>query len=137
MDKIKEFFVIYKNAAWEKNVDQMVELYHEDVVIFDMWEHGFQKGLDVWALEISNWLRSLGDEKVKVDFEMVTIQEDSTIGFASALVSFQAIGLDLRILRSMKNRISLGFLKSEKGWKVVHQHTSVPTDSNLQAILDF
>lgn len=137
MDKIEEFFVIYKNAAWNKDVKQMVGLYHENVVIFDMWEHGFQKGLKAWSLEISNWLESLGDEKVKVDFEMISIQEESMVGFASALVSFQALGLDQTILRGMKNRISLGYIRDKSGWKVVHQHTSAPIDSNLQALLDF
>ncbi|MBN7816295.1 nuclear transport factor 2 family protein [Algoriphagus pacificus] len=137
MDKIEEFFVVYKNAAWNKDVNQMVGLYHENVVIFDMWEHGFQKGLEAWSLEISNWLGSLGDEKVKVDFEMISVQEKSTVGFASAVVSFQAVGLDQTILRGMKNRISLGFIRDEIGWKVVHQHTSAPIDSNLQVLLDF
>jgi ketosteroid isomerase-like protein len=37
----------------------------------------------------------------------------------------------------MKNRITLGFSKEKDVWKVVHQHTSAPINSNLEAILSF
>ena len=85
---------------------------------------------------ITNWLTSLKEERVNVNFEMIEIQENENIAFASALIQFQAISADDKIIRSMKNRISLGFVKKDGCWKVKHQHTSAPIDSNLKAILD-
>lgn len=67
---------------------------------------------------------------------MIEIQESDNIAFASALIHFEAISPDHHVLGSMKNRISLGFVKTDGFWKVKHQHTSAPIDSNLSAILD-
>ena len=35
---VAEFFRHYEEAAWAKNANRMVELYDDDIVVFDMWE---------------------------------------------------------------------------------------------------
>lgn len=137
MKNIKDFFTTYKLSAWEKDADHMIELYDDNVVIFDMWEQGYQTGLNEWSIAIKNWLGSLGEEKVNVMFEMIEIHEGHNAGFGSALVTFQAIAIDNTIIRSMRNRITLGFIKKNDVWKVIHQHTSAPINSSLEAILNF
>ncbi len=136
MKTIQDFFTIYKQTTWDKDAEKMIALYHEDVVIFDMWEHGYQTGLATWSVVIKDWLGSLGEEKVKVLFEMIATQEDGNVGFASALITYEAISPNNTIIRSMKNRITLGFSSVEGNWKVIHQHTSAPLDGDLQGILD-
>jgi ketosteroid isomerase-like protein len=135
--KIQEFFTIYKQSAWSKDAESMIALYHNNVVIFDMWKQGYQTGLITWSDVIKDWFGSLGEEKVNVIFEMIDIHEGDNVGFGSALITFQAISIDNSIIRSMKNRITLGFMKERDEWKVVHQHTSAPISSNLEAILNF
>jgi ketosteroid isomerase-like protein len=137
MKSIQEYFTIYKQSAWEKDTESMIALYDDNVVIYDMWNHGYQKGLDGWSVVIRNWLGSLGEEKVNVNFEMIEIHEGGKVGFASALISFQAISISNTILRSMKNRITIGFVKKGDAWKVIHQHTSAPINSKLEAMLSF
>lgn len=134
---VSDFFSCYKKAAWDKDISGMIALYDETVTIFDMWgDKGFCSGLVDWSVEITDWLSSLGDEKVEVSFEMIEIQESEPIAFASALIQFQAISTNKEVLRSMKNRITLDFVKVEDLWKVRHQHISAPIDSDLSAILD-
>jgi ketosteroid isomerase-like protein len=137
MKKLQDFFTIYSQSAWEKDTASMIELYHDDVVIFDMWTHGYQAGLKAWSGVIKDWLSSLGEERVRVMFEMNEIKEGNNVGFGSALIRYQAISTDNTIIRSMKNRITLGFIKENNEWKVVHQHTSAPINSELGAILNF
>lgn len=137
MKDIKDFFAIYSQAAWEKDTEMMIGLYHENVVVFDMWEKGYEKGLTSWTNSIVEWLTSLNEERVKVTFEKVEAHEKADIGFAYAIIGFQAISPENNVLRSMKNRISLGFVKNEGIWKVIHQHTSAPINFNLDGILDF
>lgn len=137
MKKIQDYFTIYKQSAWEKDTESMIGLYDDNVVIFDMWQEGYQTGLAEWSIVIKDWLGSLGEEKVNVIFEMIEIHEGDNVGFGSALITFQAISIDNIIIRSMKNRITLGFVKERDLWKVVHQHTSAPINSDLEAILDF
>ena len=137
IENINDFFKCYKKAAWDKDISSMINLYDENVIIFDMWGvKGFSSGLKEWSVEITDWLTSLKDEKVNVTFEMIEIQEAELIAFASALIQFQAISSEGKILRSMKNRISLGFVKTDGIWKVKQQHTSAPIDSNLKVVLD-
>ena len=137
MKRIQDYFAIYKQSAWEKDTASMIGLYDDNVVIFDMWNQGYQTGLTEWSIVIKDWLGSLGQEKVNVIFEMIKIREDHNVGFASALITFQAISAGNTIIRGMKNRITLGFIKEDDVWKVVHQHTSAPINSDLQAILSF
>jgi ketosteroid isomerase-like protein len=137
MDRIQDFFTIYKQSALDKDTDGMIKLYDENVVIFDMWTHGFQTGLTEWSSAIIDWLGSLGEEKVNVIFEMIDIKESDQVGFASALVTYQAITTEDTVIRSMKNRVTLGFIKTQDVWKVVHQHTSAPINFELEAILTF
>jgi ketosteroid isomerase-like protein len=137
MKSPQDFFTIYKQSAWDKDTKSMIALYHDNVVIFDMWNQGYQTGLTEWSNVIKNWLGSLGDEKVNVIFEMTEIHESNDAGFGSALITYQAISTSNTILRSMKNRVTLGFIKQEDEWKVVHQHTSAPINSNLEGILNF
>jgi len=131
----KDFFIHYKQAAWEKDIQCMINLYDQDVLIFDMWGKAFSRGLAEWSVIITDWLTSLKDEKVNVTFEMIEVQESESVAFANALIQFQAISTDGQILRSMKNRITVGFLKNNGTWSVKHQHNSAPIDGNLKALL--
>ena len=135
--EIEDFFKLYEKAVWYKDKMAMISLYDQEAVIFDMWDKGYILNHPEWASAIENWFGSLGDEKVKVAFEMVAIHQSSDVGFASAFIGFQAISIEGIVLRSMKNRITLGFSKCENEWKVIHQHTSAPISSNgLTAIFD-
>ena len=137
MKQPQDFFTIYKQAAWDQDTEGMINLYHENVVIYDMWENGYQIGLAAWSVAVKDWLGSLGEEKVKVTFEMMDLQEGSNLAFGSALIIYQAISAENELLRGMKNRLTVGFRREKDQWKVIHQHTSAPIDSELVAILDF
>jgi ketosteroid isomerase-like protein len=135
--EILEIFKIYQDSAWRKDATTMISLYDEHAVIFDMWDQGYISDASEWRKSIQDWLGSLGEEKVKVEFDMVMAHQSGNIGFATALILFQAISSDGAVLRSMKNRITLGCSKFEDGWKIIHQHISAPISSNgLTAILD-
>ena len=134
--KPADFFHLYSKTAYEKDITGMISLYDDNVLVFDMWEKGFTAGIKEWSSIIADWLSSLNDEKVKVLFERIDIQEGADTAFAHALIQFQAISPDGSVIRSMKNRITVGMIKRDGLWKVVHQHTSAPVDSNLKAILD-
>src|SRR4051812_42980388 len=112
IENVADFFHRYKEAAWEKNISDMIALYADDVMIFDMWGKGFVGGLAEWSHVITDWLTSLKEEKVNVIFDMIQIQESEHIAFANALIQYQAISADNQIMRSMKNRMSLGFIKT-------------------------
>lgn len=137
MTTIEEFFPKYKEAVWHKDAPALLKLYSDKLVAFDMWDHGFYGSLEEWSPEIENWLGTLGDERVQVDFENIKTYQSNTKGFASAYIKFQALNPEGKVLRGMINRISVGFSKEKDQWQVVHQHISAPVSSNdLVAVLD-
>jgi ketosteroid isomerase-like protein len=109
--EIKEFFTIYREAVWNKDAKAMTELYDKEAVIFDTWDQGYVESSSEWNKIIEDWFNSLGDEKVKVDFEMENIHQSDNVGFASAVIQFRAISGDGNVLRSMKNRINSRIFK--------------------------
>ncbi|RYY84106.1 MAG: hypothetical protein EOO15_20075 [Chitinophagaceae bacterium] len=134
---IDDFFVQYPEYVWSKDAAALVRLYDAQAVLFDMWDEGFQLDPSAWAKTIVDWLGGLGEERVKVSFDMLRIRRSADTAFASALVQFQALSKEGAVLRSMKNRMTLVFSKSEDRWKVLHQHTSAPIRSDsLTAIFD-
>lgn len=135
MERVEDFFSLYKQFAWEKNSDGMINLYDEQVIVFDMWTDEQNTGLTEWSRIIREWLGSLGEERVNVIFEEIKIQSNDTISFATSIVRYQAISADNKIIRGMRNRMTVGLVKKENDWKVTHQHTSAPIDSDLRAIL--
>ena len=45
-----------------------------------------------------------------------------------AFVTFRAVSADDRPLRAMDSRLSWVLMAGRDGWKIVHEHTSVPLD---------
>lgn len=135
MQHVADFFPLYKNFAWQKDSESMINLYDDNVVVFDMWNTEYYSSLAEWSPIVKQWLGGLRDERVNVIFERIEIQNGQAISFASATIIYQAISAENKIVRSMRNRITLGLTKTENGWKVIHQHTSAPINSDLQAIL--
>ncbi len=135
--EIDDFFTQYQEAVWRKDAAALIDLYDPAAVHFDMWDTGFFKGSAEWKKGIEDWLGSLGEERVKIQFEMVEMHRNENVAFGSALIQFEAHSPEGQILRAMKNRITLGFIRKGAGWKVVHQHISAPVSSeNLTAILE-
>ena len=102
----------------------MIDLYDEQALVFDLWDQAYEVNPLAWRKLIEDWLGSLGEEEVKVDFKRVAIHQSGALGFASALIHVQAISPEGAILRRMKNRLTLVLTKSEYGWTVIHQHIS-------------
>lgn len=135
MKRTEDFFSLYQQFAWEKDSEGMINLYDEDVLVFDMWGDEKNAGLKEWSRIIREWLGSLNEERVKVTFEEISLQRSETVSFATAIVRYQAVSSDNQIIRGMRNRMTVGLVKKENEWKVIHQHTSAPIDADLKAIL--
>lgn len=129
MTRPNDFFEIYKKSTYEKDVFMMLELYDENVVIYDMWDKYVIQGKNNLKIMIREWFDSLKTEKVVVDFSNVEIKIDENLAFAHAFIFYKALSCQEEILRQMKNRITVCFIKKEECWKVIHQHTSIPISS--------
>jgi len=127
---VDRIFDAYQRAIYAKDVSAFMALYSQDVRVFDAWECYCYEDADTWRAVIERWFNSLGKETVQVSIQEVRTVVSSDYASASALVSYTAIAPDGGQLRSMKNRLSWVLACTHTGWKIVHEHTSVPINKS-------
>ncbi len=118
----------YAAAVRAKDVDAFVDIYADDVHVFDAWGRWEHVGSAAWRAMATEWFGSLGTELVDVTFAEVRASIGSDVAFASAAVTYAATSAAGESLRSMTNRITVGLERTDGDWKVVHEHTSLPID---------
>ena len=129
MDSIEQVLESYAAAVRAKDVDGFVSLYGNDVRVFDMWGRWSYDGAEEWRGMAAEWFGSLGSEQVAVVFEDVETVVGGDVAVAHAFVTYQGLSADGTPLRAMNNRLTWGLRKTaDGGWKVVHEHSSAPTD---------
>ena len=118
----------YRDAVHAKDVDAFVALYDDDVLVFDLWSPGLHDGRDAWRRNTEGWFGALGDERVAVSFESVRTIASESLAAVHAFVIYRALAADGRPLRAMRNRLTWVLRRAERGWRIVHEHTSAPID---------
>ncbi|HET7128348.1 MAG TPA: nuclear transport factor 2 family protein [Gaiellaceae bacterium] len=119
----------YRAAVDAKDVEAFVAIFSDRVRVFDMWGRWSYDGIDEWRAMATDWFGSLGDERVRVDFQDVEIIHGDEIAFLHAFVTFTGLSADGEELRSLDNRLTWGLSRLGDGtWKVLHEHTSAPVD---------
>jgi uncharacterized protein (TIGR02246 family) len=128
MSDVGSLLEAYRDAVHAKDVDAFVAIFADDVRVFDMWGAWSHDGIDSWREMAEGWFGSLGDERVRVEFEDVQTTGGDDAAVLSAFVTFAGLSADGMELRSMNNRLTWGLRKTDGTWKVVHEHTSAPVD---------
>jgi ketosteroid isomerase-like protein len=137
-DPIYQILKAYVVAVYNKDTTAYINLYHDDVVIFDAWGPPWTyQGLPAWRKVTEEWFLSLGDERVVVDTENVQINRASNLAVVFATVKFTAKSAEGLTLRWLQNRLTCVVELKDEIWKIKHQHTSSPIDGDLKAILRF
>ena len=129
LDKIHALIDQYGWAAQQKDPESMLRLYGEQVRIFDLWDQASVRGLAEWALIVRHWLGNLGTETVHVEFEQTEVIVEGDLAVVTAFVHYQARDAAGAVLRKMKNRLTWSLARRGPDWRIVHQHTSIPIDS--------
>jgi len=128
MSDVGSLLEAYREAVHAKDVDAFVAIFADDVRVFDMWGAWSHDGLDAWREMAEAWFGSLGDERVRVEFDDVQTTVGEDVAVLSAFVTFAGLSADGNELRSMNNRLTWGLRKTAGTWKVVHEHTSAPVE---------
>jgi ketosteroid isomerase-like protein len=132
MDPANEPFQLtlhaYRDAVLAKDVDAFVRLYDEDVHVFDMWKDWSLRGTAAWRRMAQGWFGSLGDERVRVEFDDIHSTMTDAMVCGHATVTYAAISNTGTVLRSLSNRMTLVLQRRGDGWKIVHEHTSAPIE---------
>jgi uncharacterized protein (TIGR02246 family) len=128
-DAVQSALQAYTDAVYAKDADAFVAVFDDDVRVFDMWGRWSHDGIEEWRENAVNWFDSLGDERVRVEFDDVESIVGEDIAVAHAFVTFTGLSAEGEALRSLNNRLTWVLRRTDDGsWKVVHEHTSAPAD---------
>ncbi len=126
---IEQLLEEYAESVRAKDVDRFVALYDDEVRVFDMWGRWSYDGVAAWREMAVEWFGSLGSEEVAVEFEEVQTVVGDEVAVADAFVTYKGLSAEGDELRAMNNRLTWALRKRSDGtWKVVHEHSSAPTD---------
>jgi ketosteroid isomerase-like protein len=126
----------YKAAVFAKDIDAFVALYDTDVQVFDAWSVWTYVGITSWRKVVTDWLSSLGTDRVVVEFNEAEAIIEPSLAVIHAIVTFKGVSPDGVVLRSLNNRLTMTLRQKNGGWKIIHQHTSSPIDlKTAKAIL--
>ena len=132
---IMQVLSAYKVAIYEKNINAFIELYDSNARVFDTWNIWLYENVDARSPVINAWLGGLGSERVTVNFDNVLVTHSDDLAMVTAVGTYAAMSLEGVELRSMQNRFTWALRFSDKGWKIIHEHTSVPIANDLTAKL--
>ena len=127
-DVADRFMTSYRAAVFDQDVDAFMRLYADDVRVFDTWGAWSYEGAPAWRKVVSNWLSSLGTERVRVTMDDVRVTGSLDMVLITGVVTYAGVAADGAPLRAMQNRLTW-VIRSEGGTsRIVHEHTSAPID---------
>lgn len=133
---VQDVLTNYRKAVHEKDVDKFLLGYAEDVHIFDCWGKWEYTGTAAWKQVVAEWFSGLEEELLlRVEFHDDIVKESGDLTYVHCAVSYTAVDLSGKELRSMKNRFTFVLEKIQGSWKIIHEHSSLPINpENDQAI---
>jgi len=134
-DPIAAMLARYQAAVLEKSADDLLALYDHDVRVFDAWGRWACEGLQAWSGMAREWFDSLGQERVEVRSEEVRASLEGNTATAHGILVYTALDPTGMRLRSLRNRFTWVLRRGEGGWRIVHEHTSVPLDFETKSML--
>ena len=134
MTDLKDLLTVYKNAVFQKDIEAFASVFDEKARIFDMWNKWSYDELESWRGMASEWFASLGSENCVVEFKDVTTFESGDFGYLSAFAVYSGVSATGETLRSLQNRFTWVARRHGDSWKVIHEHTSSPVNSDTMEV---
>lgn len=136
-DEVAKIQNLYATAAYERNVASFVRLYDPKVRVFDAWGLWQYNGIDSWQVAVEGWFASIGQERVKVNFEETNILGTTDLASVSAIVTYASVSAEGSVTRTMQNRITWTVKTTSHNLRIIHEHTSAPIGfEDMKAILN-
>jgi len=132
MNTVQSVLDQYKAAVYNQDIDLFMELYDDSLHVYDSWNTWEIKSKSEWRKVIENWFNGLKRDgsTLKVSFEDCVINEDTSIAFIHTSIRFSEYNSHNIEFRHLTNRFTIGLKLINDKWKIVHEHSSLPIDSD-------
>lgn len=124
MTKIHQVLDAYAQAIYQKDLNQLLNLYTDDVVVYDVQDHWVYHGKTEWRGGLSAWFNQLGDDLCRVTFNNLQAEFDASIAGLHAIVNYEGISKVENY--ELTTRITMFLRRVGDEWKISHEHTSLP-----------
>lgn len=132
MKTVQDVLDQYKTAVYNQDIDLFMELYNNSIHIYDSWNTWEITSKTEWKKVIENWFNGLKRDlsTLKVSFEDCVINEDKNIAFIHMSIRFSEFNSHNIEFRHLTNRFTIGLKNIDDKWMIVHEHSSLPIDSD-------
>lgn len=135
---VQEVLTNYRDAVYERDVEKFLLGYAQDVHVFDCWSDWECHGMTAWEKVVTGWLNGVEKEvSLQVEFYDVGSKESENFAYVHTAVAYTAVDPSGKLLQSMKNRFTFVMIRTQDSWEIIHEHSSLPIDSETTlAIFD-
>lgn len=132
MKTVQDVLDLYKLVVYNQDINLFMDLYDDSIHIFDSWNTWEIKSKLEWRKVIENWFSGLKRDgsTLRVSFEDPLIHQDDSIAFIHVSTRFSEFNSHNIEFRHLTNRFTFGLVKKNGDWKIVHEHSSLPIDSD-------
>lgn len=132
MKTVQDVLDLYKLVVYNQDINLFMDLYDDSIHIFDSWNTWEIKSKSEWKKVIENWFSGLKRDgsTLRVSFEDPLIHQDDSIAFIHVSTRFSEFNSHNIEFRHLTNRFTFGLVKKNGDWKIVHEHSSLPIDSD-------
>ena len=132
MKTVQDVLDQYKLAVYNQDIYLFMDLYDDSIHIFDSWNTWEIKSKSEWRKVIENWFNGLKRDSstLKVSFEDSVINEDTNVAFIHTSIRFSEYNSHNIEFRHLTNRFTIGLKYIDDKWIIVHEHSSLPIDSD-------
>ncbi len=121
----------YADAFRTIDLDILADLYADEVTVFDTMTPATQHGREAWLSILRSYADGMTEGVCTVGD--VNIQATGEMAFISATI-FYGDTTDGEV-EGMTNRATFVLRPIDGNWKIVHEHTSVPLNDQMQPIV--
>ena len=122
--QIRQLIDGWAGAIRDKNIEAAVAHYARDILLYDLAPPLVHKGVDLYKKELVKWFASF---QGAVGFELHDLS--ITVGEGAAFATSLNHITGMRTSGEQADvwvRATIGFAKTDGGWKATHEHFSVP-----------
>jgi len=132
MKTVQDVLDQYKLAVYNQDINLFMDLYDDSIHIFDSWNTWEIKSKSEWRKVIENWFNGLKRDgsTLKISFEDSVINEDTNVAFIYSSIRFSEYNSHNIEFRHLTNRFTIGLKYIDDKWIIVHEHSSLPIDSD-------
>lgn len=135
-DEVRRFLNDYARAVRSGDVEKIISFYEADFVAYDMMAPLEFRDLQTYKTE--SWEKCFTRVfrfPVAYEYYRQTIEVSGDMAYAHGLVHMVGTMLSGKEVKSwMRN--TTGMKRTLTGWRIVHEHNSVPVDEQGKAIMN-